>query len=196
MKHSLAAIAMLLLGTSISHADTINLLGSDLTFTGVAPAQGVVGQVNPSFVAGTLQSTTAPSFLNDWVEFDVSPSTTGLVNVDVLNNPINGFPSFTAEVFRITRDTIDGMVVAGAFAANNNVDSVALHSGVNYFFELQASGVNGPIGQSNFQLTTTPLPAAFPLFAGGLGLVGWLARRRKAKASPGCDSLIQTGCAA
>jgi hypothetical protein len=28
-------------------------------------------------------------------------------------------------------------------------------------------------------LATTPLPAALPLFAGGLGLMGWLSRRRK-----------------
>jgi len=32
-------------------------------------------------------------------------------------------------------------------------------------------------------VTTTPLPAALPLFAGGLGLVGMFARRRKQKAS-------------
>ena len=29
--------------------------------------------------------------------------------------------------------------------------------------------------------TATPLPAAFPLFAGGLGVIGLLARRRKRK---------------
>jgi len=35
------------------------------------------------------------------------------------------------------------------------------------------------------QLTAaTPLPAAMPLFAGGLAVVGWLARNRKRKATP------------
>jgi hypothetical protein len=179
MRNLLAiAAAVLMLGTS-ADAATINLLASDLSFTGVSPAQGTVGQVSSAEIAGTLQSSTAPSFLTDWVEFDVSPSNLGLVNVDVLNNPFNDLPSFTNEVFRITRDTIGGMVVAGNFAANNSVDTVALLSGVDYFFELQASGVNGPLGQSNFQLATTPLPAALPLFAGGMGLLGWLVRRRK-----------------
>ncbi len=30
-------------------------------------------------------------------------------------------------------------------------------------------------------IASTPLPAALPLFAGGLGVMGWLARRRKRK---------------
>jgi hypothetical protein len=33
-------------------------------------------------------------------------------------------------------------------------------------------------------LTQTPIPAALPLFAGGLGLIGVLARRRKRQAAP------------
>jgi hypothetical protein len=177
-KTIMASAIVLLLGVS-ANAATINLINSNLSFTGVSPAQGTVGQLSPSEIAGTLQSTTAPSFLNDWVEFTVAPSNGTLVNVDVLNNPLNDLPSFVAEIFRITRDTVNGAVVAGNFAANNNVDTVALNSGVDYFFELQASGVNGVIGQSNFQLAATPLPAALPLFAGGLGLLGWAARRRK-----------------
>jgi hypothetical protein len=42
-------------------------------------------------------------------------------------------------------------------------------------------------GNSSFEFatiaSTTPLPAALPLFAGGLGLLGMFARRRKQKAS-------------
>jgi hypothetical protein len=178
---ALAAAALLMAGAA--HAATISLVANGLTFTGGAPAQGTVAPVSSTELAGTLQSTTAPSFLNDFVEFTVSDANSTNVNVDVLNNVNNGFPSFIAEIFRITRDTPNGTVVSGNFAANNNIDSVALLSGVDYFFELQASGVNGAIGQSNFQLATTPLPAALPLFASGLGFVGWLARRRKKRAA-------------
>jgi hypothetical protein len=173
-----AVAATLLMGTAVNAA-TISLVQNGLSFTGSSPAQGTVAAVSPTELAGTLQSTTAPSFLSDFVEFTVSAANGTLVNVDVLNNPVNDLPSFVAEIFRITQDTVNGPVVAGSFAANNNVDSVSLMGGVDYFLELQATGVNGPIGQSNFQLATTPLPAALPLFAGGLGLMGWLSRRRK-----------------
>jgi hypothetical protein len=179
-KTVMAAVALVALaGAGSASAATINLVANGLSFTGPAPAQGTVGPVSPTELAGTLQSDTAPSFLSDFVEFTVSGANGTLVNVDVLNNPANDLPSFVAEIFRITRDTVNGPVIAGNFAANNNTDVVSLMAGVDYFFELQASGVNGPIGQSNFQLETTPIPAAFPLFAGGLGLMGWLSRRRK-----------------
>jgi hypothetical protein len=44
-------------------------------------------------------------------------------------------------------------------------------------------GVCDPfIDAGNFSVSETPLPAALPLFAGGLGMVGFLARRGKRKA--------------
>lgn len=38
-------------------------------------------------------------------------------------------------------------------------------------------------GPSQAHVSATPLPAALPLFAGGLGVLGFFARRRKKKAS-------------
>ena len=41
---------------------------------------------------------------------------------------------------------------------------------------------NGKAGGANSTINlvaATPLPAALPLFAGGLGVIAWLARRRK-----------------
>jgi hypothetical protein len=58
-------------------------------------------------------------------------------------------------------------------------------------FDLQTSGVyafyydnelkeaSGTITSSLAPVSTTPLPATFPLFAGGLGFVGYLTRRKK-----------------
>ena len=41
---------------------------------------------------------------------------------------------------------------------------------------VKITAVNGEIG-------ITPIPASLPLFAGGLGLIGLLSRRRKQKAA-------------
>jgi hypothetical protein len=56
-------------------------------------------------------------------------------------------------------------------------------------FDLQTSGVyafyydnESQSAGGTISLSTTPLPAALPLFAGGLGLVGYLTRRRKQSA--------------
>jgi len=60
--------------------------------------------------------------------------------------------------------------VFGAYAPN----SIDVMPGNNY----EEIGPGG-FGVGTFALTATPLPAALPLFAGGLGLLGPLARRRK-----------------
>jgi len=57
-----------------------------------------------------------------------------------------------------------------------------VHSGDGLFGQLHlASGDNLVLSDSSVTLSETPLPAALPLFAGGLGVIGLLARRRKRK---------------
>jgi hypothetical protein len=52
--------------------------------------------------------------------------------------------------------------------------------------EVGDEATGGTAGAISFQaVPSTPLPAALPLFAGGLAMVGWLARRRKRNASQG-----------
>jgi hypothetical protein len=41
----------------------------------------------------------------------------------------------------------------------------------------------GVPGAGAFQVSAVPLPAALPLFAGGLGLLGWMAKRRRSQAA-------------
>jgi hypothetical protein len=57
-----------------------------------------------------------------------------------------------------------------------SIDSSTLNAGL-YCIQVSAGVGGGSCGVS-----ATPLPATLPLFAGGLGFVGYLARRRKQKA--------------
>jgi hypothetical protein len=73
----------------------------------------------------------------------------------VLDNPLPANPLFTGQPVTVDSDTFVFVVSTG-----NNV----------------AVSFTG-------SLTATPLPAAFPLFAGGLGVMGLLGRRKKQKAA-------------
>ena len=55
-------------------------------------------------------------------------------------------------------------------------------TGTTTFSSMIIPGSLSNIGNT-FTINYTPLPAALPLFAGGLGLLGMFARRRKQKAS-------------
>jgi hypothetical protein len=66
-----------------------------------------------------------------------------------------------------TLEIVSRLSIAGLLGA----DGLPLSFGDLYIF------AGGPI------MAATPLPAALPLFAGGLGVLGFLARRRKKKAS-------------
>ena len=89
-----------------------------------------------------------------------------------------------------------GGTASGVFAVTNNTDDFQLFianflSGtptISTFFYSQASNAdifdaNAAASSVSVSLAATPLPAALPLFATGLGVMGFLARRRKRKAA-------------
>jgi hypothetical protein len=88
--------------------------------------------------------------------------------------------------------SVNGVTEANLIGGDN--DNSPLEDGVNYAIDsvlisngtlsIDSSGSDYPsTGLAGLQLvpalTATPLPATLPLFAGGLGFVGYLARRRK-----------------
>ena len=85
-----------------------------------------------------------------------------------VDNSPNGYGGPISS-FLVT-DVNNGSVLFGAGLAPGDTTYFALEATVD---AVSVTGVN----------TATPLPAALPLFAGGLGVMGLLARRRKRKAA-------------
>jgi hypothetical protein len=70
-------------------------------------------------------------------------------------------------------------LVAGS--ASPTVDIPTSFSGLTGAFELIYVEANGLPAVLDAEVSSTPLPAALPLFAGGLGMLGLFGRRRKQK---------------
>ena len=61
-------------------------------------------------------------------------------------------------------------------------DLVTLSDGASFdvnFFDAQDWDITPGVSFTNIDPSPTPLPAALPLFAGGVGVMGLLVRRRK-----------------
>jgi hypothetical protein len=156
---------------SPDHAgDTVSLysgtIGGNASLNGLTPlASLVIGGTNAS---GTATQAGGFAFVNLATSLNLAPGNYfiltdySLVNFD----PVAAFPGTV-----IDNDAISlTLGVAENCGAPNNCN-------------LQTSADPGIFGP-DFEITATPIPAALPLFAGGLGFVGWLARRRKREGSP------------
>jgi hypothetical protein len=116
------------------------------------------------------------------------------MNVD-LPSPytLNNGQSFTATIDGIafTFSTLTGFDISSGHLGNLAGDSpqISTKLGTAYldlggnFYQVMDPGqeayFTGTYSITAIAAATTPLPAALPMFAGGLGLVGYLARRRK-----------------
>jgi hypothetical protein len=142
-------------GTNLSAAGvTPTLVGTfssgDLgTFLGIMPA---ASPQNPfgGFQTGLDSSVTS---------FQVWTATVGSQFADL---PANALANIFAEA---------GLISAGTDFVAFLLNSTAPPGGGNTATALS--------GQLQLQSTTTPLPAAATMFVGGLGLIGWLSRRRR-----------------
>jgi hypothetical protein len=99
-----------------------------------------------------------------------------------------GFPigvtqgTYSSPIFDLTQPLIynPAFVTAQGGLSNAEAALIAGIIGGQTYFNIHTS--NFPAGEIRGQLATVPLPAALPLFAAGLGVVTFLARRKKAKA--------------
>jgi hypothetical protein len=129
-------------------------LVEDLLFTGATTPPG------PSNQGYDSQS----GHLLDWIKNTAGFATAGLV--------ANG----QVTTMSFTGTDADLFAVHFGCGGTKDCELVWLFSGDTTF---TVNSLNGFSNISAFDPTTTPLPATLPLFAGGLGFVGYLARRRK-----------------
>jgi hypothetical protein len=134
----------------------------------------------------------------------------GYFTIDTPTVGSSGNATITAESFTFKTLTVNGSPVTPVFTLNSSSEvgyyysgntlvldnigytgsfdgSILQLTGVSlggYYFGDNANGgyVNDTNGSVAIALAATPLPAALPLFAGGLGFVGFLAKRRKRNA--------------
>src|SRR5579862_7473556 len=172
-----------LFGVGAASASSITLDAVNLAVTGTGSSSSAA-QVDTADISGSVNSKSNLRYATDYVELHVTPTTSTGVVVDVLNNTRTNTPSFIGETYQIARGTVGGTDVLGPTAVNNTSTSVTLTGGTEYFLELNSTGVQAPIGQSQFTLSVqAPLPGALLLFGSVFGAGGLLMRRRNKRAA-------------
>ena len=158
-------------GTSLDQSTAFNFGGGSFLVNQIGTGDqstlalfDTINLTNPNYGSGNVGSLTG----------DVTKSWT----------TVAGTFTETLTSFIINRGTPDAitLVLAGTLTGPGGINQDA-------FAILNANQVGGPGFAVNWSLTDTsslsgtPLPAALPLFATGLGALGLLARRRKRKAA-------------
>jgi hypothetical protein len=122
---------------------------------------------------------------------DLPFTTTGLVGGGAITAGNSGVATYNSDSTYAAGSPMFGYGTAGSpswpapstlFIKSFEFDFTDPASGKTTFSSMIIPGSVSNVGNT-FTITYTPLPAALPLFAGGLGLLGMFARRRKQKAS-------------
>ena len=92
--------------------------------------------------------------------------------------------TYSSQVFDLTQSLIYNPAFVTTFPGGLPQAEAALIAGIiggQTYFNIHTSNFTG--GEIRGQLAPVPLPAALPLFAAGLGIVTFLARRKKTAAA-------------
>jgi hypothetical protein len=168
-----AALVVATAGANVCQAATVDLNTAVLTGGASFIAGGSRIMFDPN-IAGETATFTLPSI----------PGTQYSIQVTGQNNQSSSFFQFLVDP--------DGAGPSGFIQLGNNVNfgngfnTVTLATftdlGTSDLFRIINGGTGNSGGQiSGLSVTAVPLPAALPLFAAGVGLMGLLGRRRKRK---------------
>lgn len=166
----------------IPHAQATTFSYTGNNFTSLIDVPQVPGSFNTTEnVTGTF--TTSSALSNNLIGVDIEGLVTSFSFSDVRTNLTN--LNTTAHLFIVWTDA-SGHITQWIFdLANNNAEILARQTIANDGTQDDRGRVisGGFADQADVlvagTLTPTPLPAALPLFASGLGVIGLLARRRK-----------------
>jgi hypothetical protein len=168
-----AAVALSALGAASASADVVySYTGNDFQFvtSPYTTNDSLTGSVTLSTALGdnlSLASATPTSYT-------FSDGVSTITNTNQTNTPLFSFSTDSAG------NITDWQIIV---QDSNNVIETVLTGGPEDFGEtLVGLGINhGPPGTWTTPVSQTPLPAALPLFAAGLGALGLLGWRRKRK---------------
>jgi hypothetical protein len=169
-----AALVVASAGANVCQAATVDLNTASLTGGASFIAGGSRIMFDPN-IAGETATFTIPSI----------PGTQYSIQVTGQNNQSSSFFQFLVDP--------DGLGPSGFIQLGNNVNfgngfntitlATFIDLGTSDFFRIINGGTGNSGGQiSGLSITAVPVPAALPLFAAGLGIVTFLARRKKTTA--------------
>jgi hypothetical protein len=175
-----AALVVASAGANVCQAATVDLNTASLTGGASFIAGGSRIMFDPN-IAGETATFTIPSI----------PGTQYSIQVTGQNNQSSSFFQFLVDP--------DGLGPSGFIQLGNNVNfgngfntitlATFIDLGTSDFFRIINGGTGNSGGQiSGLSITAVPLPAALPLFAAGLGIVTFLARRKKTRPSARRDT--------
>jgi hypothetical protein len=185
----LVAVGLALAAVSSANATTVTY---DLTFGSSGGATGVLTLDLPgTFPTGTygldIASPTSGEFVSlvvtdinngtDYGTFDLTPSNVSTSGF-MIKTQVSGSSS-RGEIDDLVINTTDNDGGSGTTPFLDVTDNTwKIHAKNNSTVAMGAIGITGPFTEA---LTPAPLPATWPLFISGLGLIGLLSRRKTRK---------------
>jgi hypothetical protein len=172
MKHMLSSIAVgaLLLGASVMPSAALTC---NVACFGVTPGN------NPN--PGAFGDTTASGAFTDQFGFTLTAPPNSFNSVtNEITAPAGDFTGLTLSLYTAANVLIASTTTILTVGGNQTERLTASNLLAPGSYYIQVSATGGGTGFTGLEnVSQAPLPAALPLFAGGLGLLGFYGRRRK-----------------